>query len=248
MTTKVVPGQLVAVPNASDVAREAAPRIARALQGAIRKNGRAAAALSGGNTPRDTYTRLAHEPGIDWTKVDVFWVDERAVPPTDDRSNYRWAKATLLDTAHVPAGRTHRMLAEDPDLWAAAGAYERTIREHVEVDADGVPAFDVVVLGVGDDGHTASLFPGEPTIDVVDRLVAAVPAKGEREARLTLTAPAIEHARALVVIATGAGKRDALERVWAAQGDLPRTPARIIRACRGGVTWIIDRAAGGLVD
>ena len=248
MTTKVVPGQLVAVPTASEVGQEAAPRIARALQSAIRKVGRASAALSGGNTPRDTYARLAREPGIDWTKVDIFWVDERAVPPTDERSNYRWAKATLLDVAGVPAGRTHRMRADGPDRAAAARAYEKVIREHVGLDADGVPAFDVVVLGVGEDGHTASLFPDEPAIDVVDRLVAAVPAKAGREARLTLTTPAIEHARALVVIAVGAGKRDALERVWAAQGDVRHTPARVIRGCRGGVTWIIDRAAGGLTD
>jgi 6-phosphogluconolactonase len=248
MTTKVVPGQLIAVPTAAEVALQAAGRIARALQSAIGKSGRASVALSGGTTPREAYALLARESGVDWNKVHVFWVDERAVPPTDDRSNYRWAKAILLDIARVPPDHVHRMRAEAPDPAAAAREYERLIREHVEVDADGIPAFDVVVLGIGEDGHTASLFPGDPTVDIVDRLVAAVAAKGEREARLTLTPPAIEHARAAMVIAVGIGKRNALERVWLIQGDRRTTPARILRECRGVVTWIIDKAAGGLIE
>jgi 6-phosphogluconolactonase len=248
MTTKVVPGQLVAAHDPVEVAREAATRIARTLKSAIGKSGRAAAALSGGRTPLEAYALLAREPGIDWTKVHVFWVDERAVPPTDDRSNYRWARATLLDGAGIPPQSVHRMHSEAPDLDAAAWDYEGILREQVELDADGVPAFDVVVLGIGEDGHTASLFPGDPTVDIADRLVAAVPRKDAREARLTLTPPVIERARFVFVIAVGAGKRDALEHVWSAQGDVHKTPARIIRGCRGGVTWIIDRAAGGLSE
>src|SRR5258708_37527082 len=112
MITKVVPGQLVASRDVAEVAAEAATRIARALRGAIAKSGRAAIALSGGNTPRDAYARLAKESGLDWTRVHVFWVDERAVPPTDDRSNYRWAKATLIDGAGVAEANVHRMPAE----------------------------------------------------------------------------------------------------------------------------------------
>jgi 6-phosphogluconolactonase len=246
MTPKVVPEHLVAASDLASVAREASLRVAHALGAAIEKSGRATLALSGGNTPRDAYALLAREPGIDWTKVDLFWVDERAVPPTDDRSNYRWAKATLIDVARTPAGQVHRMPADAPVLDEAAREYERLLREKVEaVGPDSVPAFHALVLGVGDDGHTASLFPGEPTVDVTDRLVVSVPAKGAREARLTVTSPVIEHARHVFVLAVGAGKRAALERVWAANGDVHETPARIIRDCRGEVTWIIDRAAGG---
>ncbi len=248
MTTKVVPGQLVAVLTADDLANEGATRMARVLRSALAKNRRASLALSGGNTPRDAYARLGRELGIDWTKVDVFWVDERAVAPTDARSNYGAAKATLLDQAAVPAPRVRRMRAEAPDREDAARDYERLIRENVPADAQGTPAFDLVVLGIGDDGHTASLFPGDATVEVVDRLVVAVAAKPGREARLTVTSPIIEHARAVVVIAAGASKREALERVWSIQGDLQSTPARIIRQCHGSVTWIIDKAAGGLVD
>src|ERR1700691_6167321 len=134
MTTKVVPGQLVASRDVAQVAREAATRIARALRNAVTKNGRAAIALSGGSTPRDAYTLLAKESGLDWTKVNVFWVDERAVPPTDDRSNYRWAKTTLLAPAGIASRRVHRMPAEAPDREAAARNYEKAIREDVELD------------------------------------------------------------------------------------------------------------------
>jgi 6-phosphogluconolactonase len=248
MTTKVVPGQLVASRDPAQVAKDATARMVKGLRAAIGRNGRATLALSGGNTPRDAYALLARESGLDWTKVEVFWVDERAVPPTDDRSNYRWAKATLLDPARIAPARVHRMPADAPDLAAAAREYDKEIRAHVELGPDGVPAFDVMVLGVGDDGHTASLFPGEPTIDVVDRLVASVPAKGAREARLTVTVPIIEHARTILILATGAAKRPALERVWALQGNVHETPARVVRGCRGGVTWIIDKAAGGLTN
>ncbi len=248
MTTKVVPGQLVASRDPAQVAKDAAARMAKGLRGAIGRIGRATMAISGGNTPRDAYALLARESGLDWTKVDVFWVDERAVPPTDDRSNYRWAKATLLDKTGIAPARVHRMPADAPDLEVAAREYDKEIRRHVELGPEGIPAFDVMVLGVGEDAHTASLFPGEPTVDVVDRLVASVPAKGAREARLTVTVPVIEHARNVLILAVGAAKRPALERVWALQGNVHETPARVTRGCRGAVTWIIDKAAGGLTE
>jgi 6-phosphogluconolactonase len=244
MSSRTVPGRVIVSPQASEVAREASSRIASVLRQAIAKRETATIALSGGNTPRETYALLARESEIDWPKVHVFWVDERAVPPDDDRSNYRWAKAELLERAPIDPEHVHRMLAESADLPTTAQEYERTIRQHVELDADGVPSFDVVVLGVGDDGHTASLFPGEMTANVTDRLVTPVPASGAREARLTLTPPVLEHAHNVFVLAIGSGKRLALERAWATAGSVHETPARIIRGCRGSVTWLIDSAAG----
>jgi 6-phosphogluconolactonase len=248
MNTKVVPGQLVACHDAAQVARESATRIARTLRSAIAKSGHANIALSGGDTPRAAYALLAMEADLDWAKVHVFWVDERAVPPGDDRSNYHWGKATLVDAAGIAPERVHRMVAESPDRDAAAREYEKAIRERVELDGDGIPAFDVLVMGIGEDGHTASLFPGDKTIDERDRLVVAVAASGAREARLTLTPPVIEHARQIFVIVVGAGKRPALERIWSAQGDIGETPARLFRLCRGVVTWLIDKAAGGIAE
>jgi 6-phosphogluconolactonase len=247
-TTKVVPGVLIATPDAAQVAREAAIRIARTLRDAIEARGTAKLALSGGETPRATYGLLAADRSVDWAKVEIFWVDERAASPTDDRSNFKHAQEELLGPAHVPADHVHRMPGEARDLAAAAAEYEKLIRARVPAGegAPGVPALDLVVLGVGDDGHTASLFPGEATVNVRDRLVCHVPAKGAREARLTLTAPVIEAARSVVVLAVGKAKNGPLERVWEVSGSLNDTPARVIRAGRGAITWIIDRAAGGL--
>lgn len=245
MTTKVVPGQLVAAIDADDVARRAAERIARALRDAVTRSGGASIALSGGNTPRAAYAQLA-KAEVDWTKVEIFWVDERAAAPTDDRSNYKWAKLTLVDGAGIAPHQVWRMPADSRDLESAAKSYEALLRARVRPASDGLPAFDVIVLGVGDDGHTASLFPGEPTVRESERLVVAVPSKGAREARMTITAPVIEHASAVFVMATGAQKTPALEAAWLASGDVDKTPARIIRGCRGAVTWVIDRAAGGI--
>jgi len=245
-TTKVVPGMLIAVPSAEDVAREAATRLAKTLREAVKARGKATIALSGGDTPRQTYTRLAEEPDVPWASVEVYFVDERAVPPTDDRSNYRWAKECLLDRAKIPAAHVHRMRADERDLEAAARDYEHEIQAGVGVGQGGVPSFDVMVLGVGDDGHTASLFPGMPTVEITDRIVVAVGKTEGREERLTVTAPIIEQARGVFVLAVGAKKTNALERVWAVSGSLRDTPARVIRSARGAIHWIIDKAAGGM--
>lgn len=248
MSTQLVPGQLLALRAAPQVAELAAARIVQALQSAIESRGRATLALSGGNTPRDTYAHVAQTSGIDWPKVGIFWVDERAVAPTDDRSNFRWAKATLLDPAGVPAPQIHRMPADRTDLDEAARDYERVVREDVEADAQGVPAFDVIVLGVGDDGHTASLFPGEKTVGIVDRLVVSVPPKAGREARMTMTPPLLQAARQVFVLAVGQAKKQPLERVWNVHGSIRETPARIVRECHGTLTWIVDREAAGLTE
>lgn len=245
MTTKVVPGLLIATPEPAQVAREASNRMAKAMRDAIRDRGEAHIAISGGNSPNPAYELLAKEP-FDWNKVHVYWVDERAVPPDHERSNYRSAKAALLDRAPIPASNVHRMKGEATDLAAAAAEYESLLREGIQQKVGGLPALDLLVLGIGDDGHTASLFPGEPTVHVTDKLVSAVAAKGEREPRLTLTGPVLENARASVVIVVGKAKHPALERVWLTNGSLDETPARIIRGFRGAITWVIDKAAGGM--
>lgn len=245
MTTKVVPGLLIATPEAALAAREAAARMLRAILEALRDRGVAHVALSGGNSPLDAY-RLVAEETLDWNKIHVWWVDERCVPPSSDRSNYGHAKEALLDVAKVPDANVHRMRGEASDPAIAAADYEAELRDVVQAKLGGLPALDLVVLGVGDDGHTASLFPGEPTVHVTDRLVVHVPARGSREARMTLTAPMLENARASVIIVLGASKHPALERVWSTSGNLDETPARVIRGFRGSITWVIDRAAGGM--
>jgi 6-phosphogluconolactonase len=244
VVTKVVPGVLIATPEVAEIAAEASARMARSIHEALRDRGSATIALSGGSSPLASYRLLAQQ-SIDWARVHVYWVDERAVPPESDRSNYGHAKTALIDPAKIPTGNIHRMAAEAPDLARVTTDYEAELRE-IKSKIAGLPALDLVVLGIGDDGHTASLFPGEDTVNVTDRLVAAVPAKGDREARLTLTPPVLENARSTVIIAYGAAKHGPLERVWATSGDLKTTPSRIIRGFRGGITWVIDRAAGGM--
>lgn len=238
MTTKVVPGMLVATQTPEEVAREAASRIAKVLRETLKKSGKASLALSGGETPRATYEKLAREEDIAWGSVDVLFVDDRAVPPDHARSNYRMVKESLIDPARIPADRVHRMRGDAPNLEEAAREYEQIVK--------GCSPVDVMVLGVGDDGHTASMFPGEPTIDVTDRKVAMVPAKGDREARMTMTSPVIVEARAVFVIVVGGKKTDALDRIWSVSGKKKETPGRVIREIRGSITWIIDKAAGGL--
>ena len=245
MVTKVVPGLLIATPEPTDVAAEATARMARTIHDALKERGSAAIALSGGNSPMDAYRLLAKEP-IDWSRVHIYWVDERGVAPENPRSNYGNAKTALLDAIAIPPQNVHRMHGEATDLEKAAADYEIELRDTVPQKLGGVPALDLLVLGIGDDGHTASLFPGEATVNITDRLVANVPARDGREPRLTLTVPVLETARNSVIIVIGQSKHDALERIWSTSGDLHQTPGRIVRGFRGAITWVIDRAAGGI--
>ena len=239
------PGRLELCDGAKEVAETASRELAAALIRGLSERGRVALGLSGGNTPRSAYALLAKAPGILWRDVDVFWVDERAVPQNDDRSNFRHANEMLINPAEIPHEHVHRMKGEMRDLEAAARSYEREIAEVVPTDGAGLPAFDVLVLGVGDDGHTASLFPGEPAVSVTERVVLAIPAKGEREARLTLSAPVIKAAKRIFVLATGASKKGPLAKAWDGKGDPVATPIRIVRNAFGEVVWVVDRAAAG---
>lgn len=245
MTTKVVPGLLLAAKDPAHAAKEAAGRFAKAIRDALRDRGVATVAFSGGTSPMEAYRLLAAET-IDWTRVHVYWVDERAVPADHARSNVRAVREAFVRPSGIPEANVHAPDGGAADLVAAAADYEATLRDTVAAKIGGVPALDLVVLGVGDDGHTASLFPGDRTVHVNDRLVAAVPVDGTREPRLTLTVPVLENARATVLLVLGASKNAALERVWAVNGTLDETPARVVRGFRGAVTWVIDRAAGGM--
>jgi 6-phosphogluconolactonase len=154
-------------------------------------------------------------------------------------------KEALLAPAKIADDDVVRMRAEDPDLAGAAREYEALVQKHVR-KGDGPPSFDLMTFGVGDDGHTASLFPGRSEVDVADRLVVAVPSHQGLEPRLTVTTPVIEATRHAVVLAIGKAKHEPLERIWLVSGEAKQTPARVIRGVRGGITWIIDRAAGGM--
>ncbi len=218
------------------VAVRAADAVERSLERARSERGEAHLALSGGTTPGRTYELLATR-GIDWTGVEVWFADERCVGPEDEESNYRLAAEALLGPAAIPPGQIHRMEGE---LGPAAGAdaYAGTLRDRIGSPDGGLPELDVVVLGIGPDGHVASLFPGAPTLDAdADAVCLGVTGSPKPPPeRITLSLGVLRAARSCLLIATGAGKADA---VAAMLGEpTPHVPASLLR--RERLTVIVD--------
>jgi 6-phosphogluconolactonase len=211
--------ELVVADSVDALVESAAARIRRVAADAVAARGRFRVALAGGSTPRALYPRLIR--GVDWTCADVFFGDERVVPPDDPQSNYRMARETLLAPANVPAENVFRWQTEAPDLDAAARAYEEALRR-----GRTRPLLDLALLGLGPDGHTASLFPGTAALAVEDRLAVAVEVPALRTRRLSLTYPVFLEAGAVFFLVTGPDKRAALADVLRPGSTLPA--ARII--------------------
>ena len=222
-------------PDASHLAALAAEDIRGVAAAAIAQRGRFRVALAGGSTPRAIYPHLVS--GIDWARCDVFFGDERAVPPDDPRSNYRMARETLLEPARIPPANVFRWRAEAADLDAAAREYEVALRA-----AGGPPWLDLALLGLGPDGHTASLFPGTAALAVEDRLAVAVDVSAPGVRRLTLTYPALIGATHVMFLVTGTEKRAALADVLRPGSTLPA--ARIVQGA-AGVRILCDVDAAG---
>ena len=224
----------------AEIAEAAARDFAARAEEAIDGRGRFAVALAGGSTPKATYEALARDYAevLDWGRVHVFFGDERTVPPDHEDSNYRMADEALL--SRVPVGSVHRMRGELPPAEAAT-AYEEELREFV--GAEDVPALDLVLLGLGEDGHTASLFPETSALDVTDRWVVANPVLKLETTRLTLTVPVINAARAVTFLVAGEGKAGALREIVEGDADPRAYPAKIFRPEGRDLIWIVDRAA-----
>jgi len=233
--------EVVVANDAAEHAALGAELLGRAIDDAVRKRGVARIALSGGNTPGPVYRRLA-QMALPFDRVEWFWVDERAVPVDSPRSNYRQAREDLGLDKLASAARVFPMEANDADIESAARRYEKLLRQTFGV-ASAV-AFDALTLGIGDDGHTASLFPGLRVTDIDDRLVAAIPAQPAKnlEPRLTLTAPVLREARLVVVFARGVTKRAPIASAWL-DGSTDEVPARVVQQARGRVVWVLDREA-----
>lgn len=228
---------------AAAAAREFAARAAHA----VRARGRFAVALAGGSTPKAAYELLAteHAGGVDWRRVHFFFGDERPVPPDHPDSNYRMAREALL--SRVPAGSVHRMRGELPP-GEAARRYEEELRGFFA--GERVPRFDLILLGLGEDGHTASLFPHTEALDETTRLAAANPVPELGTTRITLTLPVINAARAVIFLVSGGGKAEALRAVLGgpAGGEDPRRyPAGLVRP-GGELLWLVDRPAAALLN
>ena len=220
--------------STADLAPEAAGVVAALLREAVHRRGAATLALSGGTTPRALHEALVSHAEVPWAHVFVYFGDERAVPPTHEDSNYLMAKESLLERVPIPESNVHRMHAEEPDRDAAARAYEAVLP----------PSLDLVLLGIGEDGHTASLFPGHASLAETQRKVLPVVGPKPPPERLTLTPPALAAARRRLMLAAGAGKAEAVARALEGPWDPSRTPAQL---ARDGI-WYVDEAAARLLS
>jgi 6-phosphogluconolactonase len=236
-------------PDSESLSQEAARLIIRLAQEAIVTHGRFTLALAGGSTPRKLYSLLASDPyrgQIDWTRVDIFWSDERCVPPDHPESNYRMAYEVMLSKLPIPAANIHRMPAEQADRQAAAESYAAELRR--VFGTAGVPVFDLIQLGMGPEGHTASLFPHQAALHERERLVLPVSVPKPPPERLTFTPPILQAARHILFLVTGSDKAEAVRAVLEDQGSPDDYPARLVHAAAGEVAWLLDTAAAAALQ
>jgi 6-phosphogluconolactonase len=229
-------------PDLESLSRAAATLLVEQANLAVAARGRFSVALAGGATPRRTYELLAVSPLKDqapWDRVHVFWGDERCVPLTDPRSNARLAKEAWLDHVPIPVTQIHPLDCA-PDPAAAARQYEAKLREFF---AGQPPILDLVFLGLGNDGHTASLFPGTPVLPERERWAAAVSVAGQDLQRVTLTAPLINQAAMVTFLVAGGAKAGVLREVLHGPRDPARLPAQLIQPHNGELLWLVDLAA-----
>jgi len=228
------------------VAQAAARLWVDSVRHALAARGAFHVALAGGTTPRDVHKAVCAQPDLDfaWHKTHVYWSDERAVPPIDEQSNYGMADESLLCGVPLSPAQVHRMPGDADDLEAAARAYAATLAHELAPTDHAPPTLDLIWLGVGDDGHTASLFPGSPLLRVRDRWVAAVTdAPKPPPGRLTLTLPVLDAARRVAFGATGRAKAEIVQAILEGPYDPDRLPAQAVRPAPGRLVWVLDEAA-----
>ena len=232
-------------PTPAEVAKAAAQLFTDAVVNAASARGVARIAISGGTTPKAMFTLLAAEPfasQVPWDKLDLFWVDERCVPPNHADSNYRMTREALLSKVPLPADRIHRMEGElDPEV--AAARYESTIRNAFRLEGAETPTFDLILLGMGDDGHTASLFPHTEALDNLTNIAIANHVPQKDTWRVTLTSPVINQGREVAFLIEGAGKAQVLHDVLLGPFQPDTYPSQLIRPATGKLTLLLDAAA-----
>jgi 6-phosphogluconolactonase len=235
--------EIKVLPDPAAVAAEAAERVVRAANEAVALSGKFTIALAGGSTPKALFELLAspaYRDRIDWRSVEVFFGDERTVPPDHADSNYRMARDTLLSKVPIPAENVHRMRGEiDPE--EAAKEYGQMLKERF---GDG--GLDLILLGMGDDGHTASLFPGTPALRETKHRAVANPVPRLNTTRLTMTAPFINRAREVLLTVTGANKASRLSEVLEGPRDPERLPVQLIAPTSGKLSWLVDASVADM--
>ena len=244
--------ELMVVKDLDDIGRTAAELIINLFNGSGSSAGPHTLVLSGGSTPRKLYERISNVPAIrdslPWENIHFFWGDERHVPPQDSQSNYRMADETLFSAAPVPMGNVHRIPAENPDAAAAADEYEHELLSFFKLEKGRLPRFDCVLLGIGSDGHTASLFPGTSAIKEKKRLVVANRVEKLQTHRITMTVPVINNANLIIFLIGGREKAAVLKEILEGEYEPERLPAQLIRPVDGKLVWLVDQAAAGCLN
>jgi 6-phosphogluconolactonase len=228
-----------------DLFQAAADEVIRSANQAIAQRGRFTIALSGGSTPRSLYTLIAANASgsLPWDKVFFFFGDERHVGPKDADSNYRMADESILSKVPVPPANVFRVPAENPDASAVADTYEQTLRKFFELAPGKFPRFDVILLGMGPDGHTASLFPKTAALQESSRLVVANWVEKLHTHRITLTLPVLNDARCVAFLVSGTDKAAPLHEVLEGKAPGEEYPSKLVRPVDGKLIWFVDRAA-----
>jgi 6-phosphogluconolactonase len=229
-----------------DLFQAAAEEVIKVATAAVTQRGRFTIALAGGSTPKNLYTLIAANASVSlpWDKIYFFFGDERHVPPTDPDSNYRMAQECLLSKVPVPPANVFRIPAEMADASAAAEAYEQTLRKFFALGQGEFPRFDLILLGMGPDGHTASLFPETAALQEKSRLVVANWVEKLKTSRITLTLPVLNAARHIFFLVSGADKAAALHEVLEGSAPGEKYPSKLVRPKDGKLIWLVDRAAG----
>jgi 6-phosphogluconolactonase len=230
-------------PDARAAAKACGEHIAALLNEASARETAATLAISGGSTPKLMFECLAALQ-LDWRNIHLFWVDERAVPPTDSQSNYRMAEEVLIRPAQIPSSNVHRVPAEMPPR-EAAERYVEEIKRFFGLRDDGVPRFDVIQCGMGADSHTASLFPGEPLISDRTGVATALYVQKLGQWRITFLPATLQAAKNTVFLVTGADKAAAVRNVLQESYDPMRFPAQIVSHHGSNLVWFLDDAAAG---
>ncbi|MFZ0135946.1 MAG: 6-phosphogluconolactonase [Candidatus Sulfotelmatobacter sp.] len=228
-----------------DLFQAAAEEVLRAATHAVAERGRFTIALSGGSTPKNMYTLIAAnaDATLPWDRMFFFFGDERHVPPDDPESNYRMANESLLAKVPVPPANIFRIPAENPDADAAAAIYEETLRKFFASAPGEFPRFDLILLGIGPDGHTASLFPETAALQEKTRLVVANWVEKLNTSRITLTLPVLNHARCVAFLVSGIDKAAALHEVLEGKAPGEKYPSKLVQPSEGKLIWFVDRAA-----
>jgi 6-phosphogluconolactonase len=248
MTAQKAPVEIKILSDLDEISRTAAEMIIRQADEKGSSGGPFSLVLSGGSTPRRLHEFLGRESpalgGVRWDNIHFFWGDERHVPPEDPQSNFRMARETLFDSAPVPAPNIHRVHAEEPDAVLAAEQYERELKSFFNLKPGQLPRLDCVLLGIGADGHTASLFPATNALKEKKRLVVANWVEKLQTHRITMTVPVLNQAAQVIFLVSGREKAEVLKEILAGDYRPDLLPAQRIRPVDGRLLWLVDAAAG----